>query len=216
MKFLLRHFYNISIFIGIITILLTIVFWQDLVVLQRLALLNLAILNFHFFEEFGFPGGFPKFANTMFAYKNSPRPERFPLNQMSAFLTNWGTALVLYIPPIIFPNELWFGLAPIIFGGFAQLIIHGIVNNRMLGTYYNAGLLSVLIGHLPIAIIYIYYIHTHNMVSFWDYIIGIIIMVLWYVVGIRVIINKSLEDMNSPYPFAPEEMKNLSIKYRGV
>ena len=54
------------------------------------------------------------------------------------------------------------------------------------------------------------------MVSFWDYIIGIIIMVLWYVVGIRVIINKSLEDMNSPYPFAPEEMKNLSIKYRGV
>ena len=41
MKFLLRHFYNISIFIGIITILLTIVFWQDLVVLQRLALLIL-------------------------------------------------------------------------------------------------------------------------------------------------------------------------------
>ena len=40
MKFLLRHFYNISIFIGIITILLTIVFWQDLVVLQRLALLR--------------------------------------------------------------------------------------------------------------------------------------------------------------------------------
>ena len=58
MKFLLRHFYNISIFIGIITILLTIVFWQDLVVLQRLALLNLAILNFHFFEEFGFQVAF--------------------------------------------------------------------------------------------------------------------------------------------------------------
>ena len=103
---------------------------------------------------------------------------------MSAFLTNWGTALVLYIPPIIFPNELWFGLAPIIFGGFAQLIIHGIVNNRMLGTYYNAGLLSVLIGHLPIAIIYIYYIHTHNMVSFlglyyWNYYNGFMVC-SWY------------------------------------
>ncbi|BAC12591.1 hypothetical protein [Oceanobacillus iheyensis HTE831] len=206
MKFLLRHFYNISAFIGIAIIIGTIIFWSDLSVLQRLALLNLAVLNFHFYEEFGFPGGFPMFANTMFAYKDSPRPERFPLNQMSAFLTNWGTAVVLYVPPIFFPDTIWFGLAPILFGGFAQLIVHGIVNNKMLKSYYNAGLLSVLLGHLPIAIVYIIYIQTHNMASIWDYIIGIVIMVVWYVVGIRIIINKSLEDMNSPYPFAPEEM----------
>lgn len=206
MKFLLRHFYNLSVPIGIIIIIETIIFWQDINVLQRLALLNLAIINFHFFEEFGYPGGFPKFANTMFAYKNSPRPDRFPLNQMSAFLTNWGTALVLYVPPIIFPDAIWFGLAPILFGGLAQLIVHAIVNNKMLGTYYNAGLATVVFGHLPIAIIYIIYIHTHNLVSFWDYVIGVVIMVLWYVVGIRILINKGFESMNSSYPFAPEEM----------
>lgn len=206
MKFLLRHFYNLSVPIGIIIIIGTIIFWQDINALQRLALLNLAVINFHFFEEFGYPGGFPKFANTMFAYKNSPKPDRFPLNQMSAFLTNWGTALVLYIPPIIFPNEIWFGLAPILFGGLAQLIVHAIVNNKMLGTYYNAGLATVVFGHLPIAIIYIIYIHTHNLVSFWDYVIGVVIMVLWYVVGIRILINKGFESMNSSYPFAPEEM----------
>ena len=206
MKFLLRHFYNLSVPIGVIIIIGTIIFWQDINALQRLALINLAVINFHFFEEFGYPGGFPKFANTMFAYKNSPRPDRFPLNQMSAFLTNWGTALVLYIPPIIFPNEIWFGLAPILFGGLAQLIVHAIVNNKMLGTYYNAGLATVVFGHLPIAIIYIIYIHTHNLVSFWDYVIGVVIMVLWYVVGIRILINKGFESMNSSYPFAPEEM----------
>lgn len=206
MKFLLRHFYNLSVPIDIIIIIGTIIFWQDINVLQRLALLNLAIINFHFFEEFGYPGGFPKFANTMFAYKNSPRPDRFPLNQMSAFLTNWGTALVLYVPPIIFPDAIWFGLAPILFGGLAQLIVHAIVNNKMLGTYYNAGLATVVFGHLPIAIIYIIYIHTHNLVSFWDYVIGVVIMVLWYVVGIRILINKGFESMNSSYSFAPEEM----------
>lgn len=206
MKFLLRHFYNLSVPIGIIIIIGTIIFWQDINALQRLALLNLAVINFHFFEEFGYPGGFPKFANTMFAYKNSPRPDRFPLNQMSAFLTNWGTALVLYIPPIIYPDAIWFGLAPILFGGLAQLIVHAIVNNKMLGTYYNAGLATVVFGHLPIAIIYIIYIHTHNLVSFWDYVIGVVIMVLWYVVGIRIFINKGFESMNSSYPFAPEEM----------
>lgn len=209
MKFLLRHFYNISVIIGIFIIIGTIIFWQDLNTLQRLSLFNLAILNFHFFEEFGYPGGFPKFANTMFAYKNSPRPDRFPLNQMSAFLTNWGTAVVLYIPPIIFPDAIWFGLAPILFGGLAQLIGHGIVNNKMLGTYYNAGLATVVFGHFPIALIYIIYIHSHNLVSFWDYIIAIIIMILWYVVGIRIFITKGFESKNSPYPFAPEEMSKF-------
>lgn len=212
MKFLLRHFYNISVFIGILLIIFTLIFWEQLDVLQRLAMLNLAVLNFHFFEEFGFPGGFPKFANTMFAYKNSPKPERFPLNQMSAFLTNWGTALVLYVPPIFFPNAIWFNLASIIFGGVAQLIMHGIVNNKMLGRYYNAGLLSVVLGHLPITIIYLYYIHVHDLVTISDYIIGIIIMILWYVVGIRIIITKSFENMNSPYPFSIEEMNRFKTK----
>lgn len=113
---------------------------------------------------------------------------------------------MLYVPPIIFPDAIWFGLAPILFGGLAQLIVHAIVNNKMLGTYYNAGLATVVFGHLPIAIIYIIYIHTHNLVSFWDYVIGVVIMVLWYVVGIRILINKGFESMNSSYPFAPEEM----------
>ncbi|MCY1569963.1 HXXEE domain-containing protein [Staphylococcus pettenkoferi] len=210
MKLFLRHFYNISVAIGIIIIIGTIIIWQDINALQRLALLNLAVINFHFFEEFGYPGGFPKFANTIFAYKNSPRPDRFPLNQMSAFLTNWGTALVLYIPPIIFPEAIWFGLAPILFGGLAQLIVHAIVNNKMLGTYYNAGLATVVFGHLPIAIIYIIFIHTHNLVSFWDYVIGVVIMVLWYVVGIRIFINKGFESINSSYPFTPKEMAKFN------
>ncbi|MGJ5712806.1 HXXEE domain-containing protein [Staphylococcus auricularis] len=142
----------------------------------------------------------------MFAYKNSPRPERFPLNQMSALLINWGTALILYIPPIFFPEKIWFGLSPILFGGLAQLIVHGVVNNKMMGTLYNVGLATVLFGHFPIMVIYIIYIHTQHLVSGWDYLIGVIIMVVWYVVGVRLLISKGFENINSPYPFAPEEM----------
>lgn len=36
MKFLLRHFYNLSVPIDIIIIIGTIIFWQDINVLQRL------------------------------------------------------------------------------------------------------------------------------------------------------------------------------------
>jgi|SRR6218665_203977 len=214
MRFLLRHFYNISVPIGGLILLFTFIYWNDLPYLSALALLNLAVINFHFFEEFGFPGGFPYFANMMFGYKNSPAPDRFPLNQMSAFLTNWGTALVMYLPPVFFPDKIWLGLSPILFGGVAQLIIHGIVNNRMLKTYYNSGLVSVIVGHVPIAILYINYIVKSDIVTGWDWVIGTFLMAVWYIVGIRIIINKSFENMNSPYPFDETEMSRFHKLYK--
>lgn len=213
MKFILRHFYNISVFVGIVIILFTVFTWDNLEYLQILALLNLAIINFHFFEEFGFPGGFPYFANMMFGYKNSPAPDRYPLNQMSALLTNWGTGLVMYVPPIFFADQIWLGLVPILFGGLAQLLVHGIVNNRMLKTYYNSGLATVILGHLPIAILYIKYITENNLAAVLDWVLAVVLMVVYYVVVVRIIILKSFEDINSPYPFAPEEMAKFEDFY---
>ena len=212
MKYLLSHFYNISVFIGLAIIAYTIYDWDNLHYLSALALLNLAVLNFHFYEEFGFPGGFPYFANMMFGYKNSPKPERYPLNQMSAFLTNWGTALVMYLPPVFFPDKIWLGLTPILFGTM-QVVVHGIVNNKMLKTWYNGGLATAIFGHLPIAIFYIKHISENNLATVWDYVIAFVLMVVWYVVGIRIIINKSFESLDSPYPFAPEEMKRFEKFY---
>ena len=214
MKFILRHFYNISVPIGITILVFTFIYWNKLNYLSALALVHLAVINFHFFEEFGFPGGFPYFANTIFGYKDSPRPDRFPLNQMSAFLTNWGTALIMYVPPIFFPDKIWLGLPAILFGGFAQLIMHGIANNIMLKTYYNAGLATVLLGHVPVAYFYIQYIVSNNLATVWDWVIGFGLMVVWYVIGIRVIINKSFENMNSPYPFDKTEMDKFQKAYK--
>lgn len=79
----------------------------------------------------------------------------------------------------------------------------------MLKRFYNSGLAVVVFGHLPIAILYINYITINNLANVWDYLIGIFIMVLWYIVGVRIIINKCLEDINSPYPFDEIEMKRF-------
>ncbi|MCG9812339.1 hypothetical protein [Staphylococcus argenteus] len=57
---------------------------------------------------------------------------------------------------------------------------------------------TVILDHLSIGIMYIIYIQTQNLVSFSDYLIGILIIVVWYIIGIRIIVNKSFEDMNSP------------------
>lgn len=205
-SFLMRNWYNINGAIGLLTLIAAIILWRDMSTLRLLAVLNFAVINLHVFEEFRLPGGFPKFCNTMFAMKDSPRPDRYPLNRMTALYTNWGSAIVLYVPPIIWPNAIWFGLAPILFGGVAQLLMHGIYNNILLKRYYNAGLAAVLFGHVPIMIAYIIYIYNHQLVSGWDWVSGIAIMIIWYIVGVRTIIMKACKNMDSPYPFSQIEM----------
>ena len=65
----------------------------------------------------------------------------------------------------------------------------------MLKRFYNAGLCAVLFGHVPIMIAYIRYVTTHNMLTGWDWVSGIVIMTVWYIVGVRLIINKAFEDI---------------------
>jgi hypothetical protein len=47
--------------------------------------------------------------------------------------TNVFLTYPFYILPIFFPHLIWFGIAQMLFG-FSQLIIHGIIINRKLGT----------------------------------------------------------------------------------
>ncbi len=216
MKFILKHWHTISLFAGIYIIAGTLDFWDSLTYLQVLSLLNLGVIFLHFYEEFGFPGGFPKFANTLFNPKDSTPDlaDRYPLNAMSALWINWGTALFLYLPPVLFPDVIGLGLAPMLFGGVAQVIVHGIVNNKILKTWYNSGLATSVLGHLPLLILYIQHIENQNLATIWDYVIGMILMIVWYVIVIRILIPKLWESKNSPYPFSKEVMDKFDKLYK--
>lgn len=63
------------------------ILWGEFSLLQRLSIANFAVFMFHVFEEFGFPGGFGKLANTVL-YTISPAPDRWPLNQNSVMIGN--------------------------------------------------------------------------------------------------------------------------------
>ena len=204
MKFLRRHWYEVSAVIGTLCIVAGAIFWNELGVLRGLALLNFAVLMFHVFEEFGFPGGFPKFANTVLF--NSPRADRYPLNQNSVMIGNWSFAVLFYIPPIFFPNIIWLGLMPVLFGAVFQVAGHGILINSKLHTLYNPGLATALLGHVPIGVCYIYYIQHNGLASGWDWLIAILYMAFAYAIVFRKIIVDGLADENSPYPFDEVEL----------
>lgn len=209
MNFLRRHWYNVGLFVAILSIVYLIFAWGDMGVLQRLLFMNFIALLIHQFEEYGWPGGEPAIMNI--ALQSSPTPRTYPLNQNSAMITNVLAAYLFYLIPVFFPNVIWLALPPMIFG-IAQFVVHGIVTAKKLGQFYNPGLAAVILGHVPLGIYYIYYIHSNGIVTGWDWLFAIVY--LGFFLG--VIMNKMtyswLADKNSPYAFADEEMKKFNVQ----
>ncbi len=217
MKFLHRHWYDLSAAVGVAILIVLFAFWGEFSVLQRLSIASLAAIFFHFFEEFGFPGGFGKMANTLY-YKNSPDITRWPLNQRSVMIGNWSFALLFYVPPVFFPQLIWLGLTPMLFGAISQGLAHGVLNNVLLkraGFRYgfNSGLITTVPGHIPLTIAYGYIVETMRLATAWHWVVGFLGAVFAYAVVFRMLIIKSLEDASSPYPFDETEMKRFDRLY---
>ncbi|PFD34720.1 HXXEE domain-containing protein [Bacillus cereus] len=208
MNFLRRHWYNVGLFVAIVSIVYLIFVWGDMGVLQRLLFMNFIVLLLHQFEEYGFPGGEPAIMNI--ALQPSSTPNRYPLNQNSAMITNVVIVYIMYLVPVFFSDVIWLGLAPMLFG-MMQFMVHGIMTPKKLGQFYNPGLGAVVLGHIPLAIYYIYYIHSNGIVTGWDWIVGIIYMTLTAFIVVNKMTYSWLADENSPYPFAEEEMGRFNV-----
>jgi hypothetical protein len=209
MKFIRSHWYDIG---GIVAIGALVYFafaWQDMLLLQRLLLLNFVGMLIHQFEEYGWPGGEPAVMNLVM--QPSSTPDRYPLNQNAAMIVNILFAYVLHLVPVFFPNIIWLGLAPML-SGMVQFAIHGIAGNLKLRTIYNPGLGAVLLFHIPLGIYYLYIIHSTGMVSGWDWVIGLVYMFLWMGIVLYKMTYDWLADKNSPYPFTEAEMKKWNVQ----
>ena len=187
MKFLLRHWYDIGGVLIVPTVLWALL--GGLSTVQMILVLNLAVLFVHQLEEYRWPGGEPWILNEAFM-EPSGHPERLPTNQLSGLWIN-GTAWLFYLGAALLPNQIWLGLATILMGFPAQFIVHGILNNRRLKTFYNPGLGAVVFGHTPLAIWYFFVIYQQGLVHWWDWVLGILTLgifmgVVMVLLGFRV------------------------------
>lgn len=191
------------------TIIYLILAWNDIPILPKLLLLNFIAILIHQFEEYGFPDGEPAIMNMVLQSSNTPY--NYPLSQNSAMVTNVLATYVFYLIPVFFPNIIWLGLAPMIFG-IGKFIVHGIVTNKKLKTFYNPGLGAVVLLHIPIAIYYIYYITSNNIISTSDLLIGIVYLIIYMAFMVNKLTYSWLADKNSPYVFEEEEMKRFNVE----
>ena len=140
MRFCRRHWYEIGGIVAIGAIAYLVFFWNQMDLLVRVLLMSFIAILVHQYEEYGFPGGEPAIMNM--ALQPSDIPDRYPLNQNSAMITNV-LAWIVYLLPVFSPHLIWFGLAPILMG-FSQFIVHGIATNIKMKSFYNPGLAAVV------------------------------------------------------------------------
>ena len=132
---------------------------QDMSVLQRLLLRNFVVLFVvHQYEEYGWPGGEPAIMNVVL--RSSSIPDRYPLNQNSAMVVNVLAAYGFYLVPVFFPSVIWLALAPRSVRSAPICRPRDRDQRVKLRSVYNPGLAAVALGHIPIGVYYLYYVHT--------------------------------------------------------
>lgn len=208
MNYIRRNWYNIELVVAIGTLIYLVLAWQSMDVLQRLLLLNFVAILLHQFEEYGLPGGEPAIMNMVL--QPSDTPNRYPLNQNSAMITNVVVTYVFYLLPVFFSSVIWLGLAPMLLG-VSQFMVHGILTNRKLRTWYNPGLAAVVLLHIPLAIAYVYYITVNGLATGWDWLIAVVYMGAIAFIVVNKMTYTWLADKNSPYVFDEVEMRRFHV-----
>lgn len=209
LKIICRHWYNIGLAVAVAAAALSAFFWKDMSVLLRLNTVSFIAILIHQFEEYGFPGGEPMIMNL--ALQGSDIPDRYPLNQFSAMFTNVFFSYVIYLLPILFPNVICLGIAPMLMG-LMQFIIHGVMTNIKMKSLYNPGLGAVVFLHIPVGVYYIHYITANGLASGGTWAIGIIytIAATGFVLGFLTYIG--LSDRNTKWVFAEAELKRFHVE----
>ena len=209
MKKLTRHWYNIGFFVAIGTLIYLIFNYSNIELLRRLQLISFIAMLIHQFEEYGFPGGEPAIMNIVL--QGSDKPDRYPLNQFSAMFTNVLFSYVIYLLPVIFPNIIWLGIAPMLMG-IMQFGVHGIMTNIKMKSIYNPGLGAVVFIHIPVGIYYLWYIASNNIATGSDWTIGIIYTIIATVFILGFLTYVILANRNTKYVFDEVEMNRFNVK----
>lgn len=205
MSFLRRNWYYLGLLVGAAVAVWLALNWGETSWIQTLLALNLVVLVLHQFEEYAWPGGFPWICNEVLMRKLAGPPDRYVLNRNSATFVNT-LGWVFYLVPILLPQLLWLGIGQMLFGMVGQAIFHGVVINRGLKTWYNPGLAAVLVGHVPLGILYFIEIFGSGAAQWWDWLFGVLYVGFFAGVIMQRVAFGLLANPNSPYPFSAEEM----------
>jgi len=195
-----NHWYQAGLGLAIL-LTLALVLWHDRLSDFRLILcISLITLFLHQFEEYQWPGTFPRMLNsTLF---KSERPDRFPLNANTAWIINVFLGWLLYAAAIVAgEHAVWLAIAAILVS-CGNVIAHTILFNLKGRTLYNPGLATALTLFLPLTITFFVFIARHHLAHPASLVTGLVLGALINYFGVLRLITL-LADKNTPYVFTP-------------
>jgi hypothetical protein len=197
MQLVLRHWFNFGAIIAGAALIFLLYGWSGMGALQRMLLASFIVQLIQQYEEYGWTGR--ELARKEMVLQLSAD---LPLDPKPTVIFNLFAAYGFYLVPVFFPDVIWVGLAPMLFG-FTRLAIRVAISGK-LWPVSPRGQTALLFGHIPIGILYLYYIHAHHLVSAWDWTFAILYMLAWQYVALVRLICSWLADRNSPYPFSDD------------
>ncbi|MBW3069127.1 HXXEE domain-containing protein [Actinomyces sp. 432] len=148
--------------------------------LLTLQIASVMVLFLHFFEEFGFPGGFPFMGVKVLMGSGEMDSSKWDCNNLNSMYGNWGFLLLVYILPIIVPGARPLVLAAMLFN-VAEILMHLVVFNVRLRTLYNPGMVTAVVGLTPIAVRYFTRVFDSASFMWFDWVIAVawLVAVFW-------------------------------------
>lgn len=163
MKSLLDFWMHIWLYVmaigGAVLIGLLVVLWPEMDWPIRMVYFTVIILVFHVWEEWRFPAGFHCAFNLM---RKSDLLDRFPMNQMSDMITNFGALIVGFglimigANPIVVLGLMYFCIAEVISHTLIGIRVYKALKDKGKKTIYNPGSATTYFMFLPAAVGFIY------------------------------------------------------------
>jgi FtsH-binding integral membrane protein len=198
MNLLRARWYQLGLGIAVLFSLYLLFWHQNLSHFKILLGVSLVTLLLHQFEEYQFPGGFPRMVNK--ALFNGQKPDRYPLNSNTALIINLSIGWTLYFLAFLFAEHaVWLAIASMLVS-FGNVIAHVFLFNIKGRTFYNPGMFTALVLFLPITIYFFSFMAKHNLIHSVSFTTGLVLGVLINYFGVLRLIT-FLADKNTAYVF---------------
>lgn len=197
MKYALRHWFTFGAVVAAAALLLLLCGPSSMGPLQRMLLGNFIIQLMLQYEEYGWFGRELVVEDMVLRSSAELPPPPQP-----AIIFNLSVAYGFYLAPVLFPDVIWLGLAPVLFG-FMRFAIP-IAMKRKLRAVYPLGRTVLMLGHVSIGVLYLYYIHANHLATIWDWALAVLCALGWQYAAFVRVICEWLTDKNSPYPFSDD------------
>ena len=200
MDMLRKHWYQIGFGLAIVCSAALVIRHSQLSDFRVLLGISLITLFLHQFEEYQFPGGFPRMINK--AMFSSNKPDRYPLNSNTALLINTSIGWLLYVAAfIVAEHAVWLAIASVLVS-VGNVIAHVFLFNIKGKTFYNPGMFTALFLFLPLSIYFFVFIAQHDLSNLTSLIIGFVLGAIINYFGVLRLITL-LGDKNTKFIFDP-------------